>query len=187
MTETDYLSNQFLIAMPGMTDPNFHKTVTFICEHSVDGALGIIINRPMDLQLSEIFGQLSLESNDPQPANQPVFRGGPVQQERGFVLHKPGGEWESTLAISEGIQVTTSRDILCAMAEGKGPEPVLVALGYAGWDAGQLEREMVENSWLSTPADSAIIFETPCEQRLEAAAALMGVDINSLGSYSGHA
>jgi putative transcriptional regulator len=103
------------------------------------------------------------------------------------VLHKPGGDWESTLAISDGIQVTTSRDILRAIADGKGPEPVLVALGYAGWDAGQLEREMGENSWLSTPADSAIIFETPSEQRLEAAAALMGVDINSLGNYSGHA
>ena len=187
MIGTDYLSNQFLIAMPGMTDPNFHKTVTFVCEHSDDGALGIIINRPMDLRLSEIFGQLSLESGDQQTSLQPVFRGGPVQQERGFVLHKPGGEWESTLAVSDGIQVTTSRDILHAMAGGKGPEPALVALGYAGWDAGQLEQEMVENSWLSTPADAAIIFETPCEQRLEAAAALMGVDINSLGNYSGHA
>ncbi len=187
MIGTDYLSNQFLIAMPGMTDPNFHKTVTFVCEHSDDGALGIIINRPMDLRLSEIFGQLSLESGDQHTSLQPVFRGGPVQQERGFVLHKPGGEWESTLAVSDGIQVTTSRDILRAMAGGKGPEPALVALGYAGWDAGQLEQEMVENSWLSTPADAAIIFETPCEQRLEAAAALMGVDINSLGNYSGHA
>ncbi len=187
MIGTDYLSNQFLIAMPGMTDPNFHKTVTFVCEHSDDGALGIIINRPMDLRLGEIFGQLSLESGDQHTSLQPVFRGGPVQQGRGFVLHKPGGEWESTLAVSDRIQVTTSRDILRAMADGKGPEPALVALGYAGWDAGQLEQEMVENSWLSTPADAAIIFETPCEQRLEAAAALMGVDINSLGNYSGHA
>jgi putative transcriptional regulator len=182
-----YLTNQFLIAMPGMADPNFSQTVTFVCEHSERGALGIIINRPLDMTLGEVFEQLGLESNDVEQVRRPVLRGGPVQADRGFVLHTPGGTWDSTLPVSERVHLTTSRDILDAMAAGQGPESALMALGYAGWDAGQLEEEVAQNSWLTVPADERLLFSTPIEQRWQAAARLLGIDLFTLSSDAGHA
>jgi len=182
-----YLSNQFLIAMPGMGDPNFDHTVTFICEHNQDGALGLVINRPTGMRLGDIFSQMDLEAVDPHTAGIPVLHGGPVQPERGFVIHDRGGDWGSTLEVSESLQVTTSRDVLEAMASGEGPRDAVVALGYAGWGASQLEGEMAANAWLTVPASREIIFEIPFEDRWRAAAALIGIDIDQISSDVGHA
>jgi putative transcriptional regulator len=187
MSSQDFLTNQFLIAMPAMDDPNFRESVTFICEHNAQGALGIVINRPMNVVLDDVFKQLSLKAADPDTGLLPVYLGGPVATERGFVIHESHGAWESTLKVSESLGVTTSRDILEAVAEGKGPERCFVALGYAGWIAGQLEDEMKNNAWLSTPADARIIFDTPVELRWHAAAQLLGVDISLLSGDAGHA
>jgi len=181
------LTNHFLIAMPQLADPNFFHTVTYICEHNDDGALGIVINRPLDVQLGEIFEQMEIESSERAVNDQVVYMGGPVQQERGFVLHRPATNWDSTLLITDDIGLTTSRDVLAAMARGEGPVEALVALGYAGWGAGQLEREMAENAWLSGPADERILFHSPVERRWEEAAALLGVDLNLLSGDAGHA
>ncbi|MCC5862105.1 MAG: YqgE/AlgH family protein [Gammaproteobacteria bacterium] len=183
----DNLVNHFLIAMPGMGDPNFGETVTLICEHSEGGALGIVINRPIGMTLGEVLDQLDLQSEDSTLCDMPVMQGGPVQQDRGFVLHSRGGDWDSTLAISETLQITTSQDILAALAEGRGPQQVLVALGYAGWGAGQLEQEMAANAWLSVTADPALVFETPLEERWQRAAGLLGISLEQLSSYAGHA
>ncbi len=184
---SESLANNFLIAMPALGDPNFYHSVTLICEHNDNGALGIIINRPLGVNLGEIFEQLKLAADDAGLGDRPVLSGGPVQPERGFVLHRPTREWESTLVVSDSLAVTTSRDILVAMADGQGPEPALVALGYAGWSPGQLEQEMQANAWLSVPADNAIIFETPFEKRWPAAAQLLGVDLDRLSNETGHA
>ncbi|MBZ0072642.1 MAG: YqgE/AlgH family protein [Thiohalobacteraceae bacterium] len=187
MDAPQYLTNHFLIAMPALADPNFFHTVTFICEHDADGAMGLIINRPLDMQLGEILAHMEVEEIDPDTARHPVFQGGPVQTERGFVLHEPLGDWEATLQIDATIGVTASQDILAAMAAGRGPRRALVALGYAGWGAGQLEREMAENAWLSGPASTEVLFDTPVSRRWEAAAALLGVDLNLLSGDKGHA
>lgn len=181
------LANHFLIAMPGMGDPNFEQTVTFVCEHSDDGALGLVINRQLDMTLAEVFMQLGLESADEALGAQPVLSGGPVAADRGFVLHPPGGDWDSSVQVSAHVQVTTSQDVLAAMAHGDGPSPALVALGYAGWGAGQLEEEIAANSWLSVAADPQLIFELPFEERWQRAAGLLGVDLNQLSAYPGHA
>ena len=174
--------------MPAMGDPNFNGTVTYLCKHSDQGALGIIINRPLDIQLGEVLRQLSFDVLDDEQANRPVLGGGPVQPGVGFVLHRSDDDYESTLdGGGAEIKVRVSKDILNAMAQGQGPQPALVALGYAGWEAGQLEAELAANAWLSTPADPAIVFDTPFEKRWAAAAALLGVDISQLSSYSGHA
>jgi len=170
-----------------MTDPNFHRTVTYICEHSEHGALGLVINRPLEMDLGEIFEQLALEKADPKAADIPILRGGPVQMERGFVIHESPDEWEATAPVANSIRVTTSRDILSAMASGTGPKRAVVALGYAGWGAGQLEQELAANTWLSGPASSKIVFDTPSEERWMAAAALLGIDLNLLSSDTGHA
>ena len=182
-----WLTNQFLIAMPAMGDPNFDHTVTFICEHNEDGALGLVVNRPMGMHLSDVLSQMSLAGNSKQTGEIPILRGGPVQPERGFVVHDHLGEWTSTMEISDGIHVTTSRDILEAMAEGDGPDNALVILGYAGWTAGQLENEMIANAWLTVPACKDILFSIPFEQRWHSAAALIGIDIDQLGTSFGHA
>jgi len=182
-----YLTDHFLIAMPAMGDPNFDRTVTFICEHNEDGALGLVVNRPMDLALGEIFSQMSLECDDQATSTLPVLQGGPVQVERGFVIHGSEGEWNSTLAVSDAVSVTTSRDVLEAMAAGDGPEPALVAIGYAGWGAGQLEAEMAANAWLTVPANTEILFDIPFEKRWRAAAALIGIDLDLLSTEAGHA
>jgi len=170
-----------------MGDPNFNETVTYICKHDEEGAMGIVINRPTDMLLSEIFRQLSLEPSDPRVGEIPVLAGGPVQRDRGFVLHRSDRRYDSTLETAGGMKITVSQDILASIARGDGPEPVLVALGYAGWDSGQLEAEIAANAWLSVPADYKVMFETPFEQRWRAAAGLLGVDIHQLASYAGHA
>ncbi len=187
MPDISSLKNQLLIAMPALDDPNFSRTVTYICEHSEHGAMGIVLNRPTDLMLSEVLEQMDIENNSTATTRQTVFLGGPVENERGFVLHSPTAPWDSTLQITEGISITTSRDILEAMAEDQGPEKSFIALGYAGWGAGQLERELQENAWLSGPADNAILFDLPIEKRWKAAAQLLGVDVNMLSFEAGHA
>ena len=186
-TQSDYLANHFLIAMPGLSDPNFYHTTTYICEHNQDGALGIVINRPMDLRLQDILDHLEIQAVTPEISNMPVFLGGPVQRDRGFVLHQPVGDWEATLKVTENTGLTSSRDILAAIARGEGPDRTLLTLGYAGWGAGQLEQEIADNAWLSGPADTDLIFTTPSEGRWEAAAALIGVDLNLLSGDTGHA
>ncbi len=185
MNEFQSLSNHFLIAMPTLADPNFHKTVTLVCEHTAEGAMGLTINRPLDLGLHELLEQTDIAVRD--LPDLPVFLGGPVQNNRGFVLHAPLGQWETTLTITDKVGVSSSRDILEAIAGKQGPEQYLVALGYAGWGAGQLEHEMAENSWLSTPAESSIYFDTPIKERWQAAAQSAGVDLNTLSSEAGHA
>ena len=186
-----YLTNQLLIAMPALADPHFARSVTLICEHNDQGALGIMINRPMNMLLGEVFSQLSLHATDPKLAQQPILRGGPVQFERGFVLHPPEADgstpWDSTLKVSPTLRVTTSREILTAMARGAGPEQAVSALGYAGWDAGQLEEEIRSNAWLNVTADRDILFNTPIEQRWHAAARLLGIDFERLSHQAGHA
>lgn len=181
------LTNQLLIAMPSMLDPNFSTTVTLVCEHNDDGALGIIINRPTTLKLSGLFEQLSVEDADPGTAANPVLSGGPVGTERGFVLHGPEYVYENTLAVSGDICLTLSRDVIDAMAAGDGPDQTLVALGYAGWEAGQLEEEMLSNSWLSVPATPEIVFDTPFADRWDSAARTLGIDIACMSPDAGHA
>jgi putative transcriptional regulator len=187
MIESTYLSHQFLIAMPTLADPNFFQTVTYITEHSVNGALGLVINRPLNLTLNQLLEHLNLSADRPELTQIPVYHGGPVQPEQGFVLHSPVGQWGSTLRVNDDIGITTSRDILQAVARGQGPEYLLVALGYAGWGPGQLEQEMADNAWLSSPFDFDILFEIPSDQRWLAAAALLGIDLNLLSSHVGHA
>jgi putative transcriptional regulator len=181
------LANHFLIAMPALADPNFYRTVTLICEHSTEGAMGIIINRTTDLALGDILKQMGIDPKHTDKREMPVYLGGPVQTNRGFVLHEPLGNWESTLPITDNLGVSTSRDILTAIAENRGPHKCLVALGYAGWGAGQLEREIAENSWLNGPADGDIIFELPIEHRWHKAAQLAGVNLSLLSTETGHA
>lgn len=187
MESTGALTNQLLIAMPGLSDPHFHATVTLICEHNADGALGIVINRPLPLPLSELLSQLSLTARDPEIAEMPVYGGGPVAADRGFVLHNSGYDYEGSLAVSADIQLTFSRDVLDALAAGAGPEKRLVALGYAGWAAGQLEAEMLANSWLNVPATSEIVFDLPYEERWKSAARSLGIDISQMSADAGHA
>ncbi|MCC8998732.1 MAG: YqgE/AlgH family protein [Candidatus Contendobacter sp.] len=187
MTEPTYLSNQFLIAMPMLADPNFFQTVTYISEHNASGALGLVINRPLSLTLGQLMEHLQIATDQSELAALPIYHGGPVQPEQGFVLHSPVGHWDATLRVTDHIGITTSRDILYAVAHGKGPQHLLVTLGYAGWGPGQLERELAENAWLSSPADFAILFRTPSDQRWLAAAALLGIDLNLLSADAGHA
>ena len=183
----DSLSNQLLIAMPGMADPNFNSTVTLVCEHNTEGALGIVINRPLSIKLGGLFEQLDLTEADQALANSPVLNGGPVAPERGFVLHAPGDDFDSTVTVSADIQLTLSRDVLDAMAEGNGPGSSLVALGYAGWDSGQLEQEMLDNTWLTVPPTPEIIFDVPFAERWSVAANTLGIDISKISPHAGHA
>lgn len=182
-----YLRNHFLLAMPTLDDANFARTVTFICEHNQDGAMGIIINRPLDITLDKVLQHMKAKSCAKEVGAMPVFLGGPIQQDRGFILHRPIGQWEITLAVGDEFGITTSCDILDAISHGQGPEQILIALGYAGWGPNQLEQEIAGNAWLSTPANGKIVFDTPCEQRWEAAAALGGVDLSRLSGQVGHA
>ncbi len=181
------LTNQLLIAMPSLADPNFSQTVALICEHTDKGALGIVLNKPLPMRLSEVLSQMKLEPSNEGIGALPVLRGGPVHTDRGFVLHRPGGQWDHTHKVSDIIQVTTSRDVLAAMARGEGPTDAFIALGYAGWESGQLEREMRDNAWLSMPADSRVVFELPFEERWFAAWRLMGIDVECLSLVAGHA
>ena len=186
------LTNQFLIAMPALQDPNFARTVTYLFAHDEDGAMGLVINRPAGFDLGTVLEQAGVEADadgDSDPArNLPVMEGGPVMKERGFVLHRPAGTWEHALAVEgEDIAVAMSRDILDALIAGHGPRDVLVALGYAGWGPGQLEHEVGQNAWLSGPADLHIVFEAPFEDRWELAARSLGIEMHSLSGRAGHA
>jgi putative transcriptional regulator len=187
MANGTFLANQLLVALPALDDPNFSRSVTLICQHDDDGAMGVVVNRSSEYTLGDVLRQMDIEGGDTALRAQAVLAGGPVHPERGFVLH--GGEraWDSTLAISEGLYVTTSRDVLEAIATGDGPANVAVALGCAGWGAGQLEYELTENSWLTVPADAELLFATPLEGRWQAAAGRIGVDMMQVADYSGHA
>ncbi|MCK9389583.1 MAG: YqgE/AlgH family protein [Sulfuritalea sp.] len=189
--DTVSLANHFLIAMPAMADPSFARTLTYVCEHNAEGAIGIIVNRPIDMKLAGLFDRVSIPLEDEQAearfAALPVYFGGPVQTDRGFVLHRPVGHWQSSLNVSDSIALTSSRDILQAMASTGEPTEVLVSLGYSGWTAGQLEWELSQNAWLTVEADVAIIFDVPPEERLPAAMQLLGVDFANLSEVAGHA
>ncbi|HTV49542.1 MAG TPA: YqgE/AlgH family protein [Steroidobacteraceae bacterium] len=185
---TASLANHLLIAMPALADPNFAHSVTLICEHDAkNGALGIVLNKPLPMKLSDVLSQMDLEPRDAQIAAQPVLRGGPVHTDRGFVLHRPGGEWDSTIKVSQLIQVTTSKDVLAAMARGEGPSDAFIALGYAGWDPGQLEREIRENAFLPVPADERVVYQMPFEQRWEGCWRLLGIRVDSISLVAGNA
>jgi len=181
------LANQLLIALPALADSNFARSVALICQHDADGAMGIVVNRASEYTLGEVLGQMGLEGGDESMRAQPVLAGGPVHPERGFVLHDGGMQWDSTMAITEALFLTTSRDILEAMARGEGPENAIVALGCAGWGSGQLEHELTENDWLTAPADAELLFELPLDARWQAAAGRIGVDFAHLADYAGHA
>jgi putative transcriptional regulator len=187
MEDSSSLAGQLLVSMPGMTDPNFKHAVTYICEHSDKGALGIVINKPIGMELGEVLQQLSLETVTDELLSQPVLRGGPVQAERGFVLHESSRKWDATTAVGHSIYVTTSQDILSAVAAGDGPDRILMALGYAGWGAGQLDDEIRQNAWLTVPATTAIVFDTPPDQLWHAAAGSLGIDPANLSFEAGSA
>ncbi|MBP7132473.1 MAG: YqgE/AlgH family protein [Aquabacterium sp.] len=185
------LTNQFLIAMPGMVDGNFAGTVVYMCEHNDKGALGLVINRPIDINLKHLFEKVDLSLDRSDLAERPVYLGGPVQTERGFVLHESlddeGGHYNSTLKIAGGLEMTTSRDVLEALAHGAGPRKVFITLGYSGWTAGQLEDEISRNGWLNVDADPQVIFDTPVAQRYDKALSLLGIDRSFLMGEAGHA
>jgi len=183
----DNLTGHFLIAMPSLNDGFFNQAVTYICEHDESGSFGLIINQETDINLKQVIKEMKIESGSNYNENQSVFIGGPVDQGRGFILHRPTGNWSSSLAVKNDVALTTSKDILQAIANNEGPEDCIVALGYAGWAAGQLEQEMVNNTWLSCPANEQIIFNTPVEERWKAAAKLIGVDLSLLSHDAGHA
>lgn len=178
------LRHHFLVASPYLADPRFHGGVIYICEHSDDGALGLMINQPLDIHLGEILEQLDLPGGE---LDLPVFSGGPVQPERGFVLHPPGTSWQNTAKVTEDVLLTTSRDVLAGIGRGEGPDDYLLALGYSGWGEGQLEEELGSNAWLTCPATTDILFRTPWEERYKAVLALIGIDLNQLSESIGHA
>ena len=180
------LTHHFLIAMPGLEDASFARSVVYLCEHSERGALGLIINKPSDITLKSLFDKVDLSLRREDLTREPVFQGGPVQTERGFVLHPTGHSYQATLELGE-LALSTSQDVLFAMGDGGGPEKSLICLGYAGWEAGQLEAELADNAWLSCPADSRILFDIPAEERLSAAAASLGINLSLLTAQAGHA
>lgn len=181
------LSNHLLIALPALSDPNFARTVALICQHDDNGAMGVVVNRASEYTLGEVLSQMGISSQDQALCGQAVLSGGPVHPERGFVIHDDARDWDSSLEVGGGLFLTTSRDILEAMADGRGPRHAIVALGCAGWGAGQLEFELGENSWLTVPADAELLFDTPLEERWQRAAGRIGVDLFRLTDYSGHA
>ncbi|MCW8986924.1 MAG: YqgE/AlgH family protein [Gammaproteobacteria bacterium] len=191
MSDRLSLNNQFLIAMPSLNDPNFQQSVSYICEHNDEGAMGIVINRLTDLTFSDLCDQLDIEITDTDVADVPIYHGGPVEIERGFILHTPIGEWESTLAVTKDIGLTMSQDIIQAIADGYDsdntpPEHFIITLGYAGWSEDQIEDEIAENVWLNVPASKDILFSTPVIQRWNAAAALLGINLQQLSTEIGH-
>jgi len=187
-------TNQFLIAMPSLREGTFAGTVVYLCEHTDKGALGLVINKPIDITLRNLFEKVELSLDRPDLAESPVYFGGPVQTERGFVLHESldgddgeGGHYNSSLRIPGGLEMTTSKDVLEALSNGAGPKKVLVTLGYSGWGAGQLEDEMSRNGWINVSAERDIIFDTPVEQRYDKALSLLGIDAGMLSGEAGHA
>ena len=188
MSDDRSLANHLLVAMPSLADPEFAQSVTLVCEHSAErGALGIVINKPLPMTLAEVFEQMDLETSDIRLGARPVLRGGPVNRDRVLVVHRPEGEWDSSHQIAEGIQITTSKDVLAAMARGEGPRDAFVALGYAGWSPGQLEQEMKDNAWITLPVDERILFEMPLEDRWHAVWRQLGVDPVRMSHVAGHA
>ncbi|WP_439133119.1 YqgE/AlgH family protein [Pseudomaricurvus sp.] len=181
------LRNHFLIAMPSLNESIFSHTITYICDHSESGAMGLVINQPLDLDMAEVYKQLDCGGEHSYNPSAPVLSGGPVQPERGFILHSPELSWESSLKVSSDIALTASRDIIESIALGEGPEKYLVSLGYAGWGAGQLEDEIADNAWLTIPADSGIVFDTAIEHRWSAASKSLGIDLNLISGTAGHA
>lgn len=183
------LRNQFLIAMPSLADGHFERSVSLLCEHGDEGALGLVINRPTDLNVAGMLDHLEIDCAGLSQAHaeQSIYWGGPVQTDRGFVLHTPLGDWESSIQVNAQLGVSTSRDILNSIAAGQGPDKFLITLGYAGWEHGQLEQEILQNSWLNTQADASIIFDLASDQRWQAATQLLGIDPNSLSAGAGHA
>ena len=179
--------NQLLIAMPALDDSYFNKTVTYICEHNEEGAMGLIINLPIDLTLNELLAHIDADVESNPVMSQKVFTGGPISTQRGFVLHSPQSGWKSSLPLNEELMITTSKDILMALGTDQAPSNFIVTLGYAGWGPGQLEEEIKANSWLTTPADNDILFNTPIEQRWKKATEKLGIDIAHLSSELGHA
>ncbi len=186
MSNAAFLKNQFLVAMPGLEDENFVHTVSLLCEHNDAGAIGLVINKPTELKLGEMMEQMGLEHTQLDD-DAIVYWGGPVQPERGFVIHGEPGGWESSLKLADDLYITTSRDILRAIGMGEGPQQYFVALGYAGWGAGQLEAEMLHNSWLNTPISDEVLFQLPLRDRWQAATRLLGVDVTQLAGDAGHA
>jgi len=186
-TTGDNLTGHFLIAMPSLNDGFFNHAVTYICEHDETGSFGIIINQETGITIKQIAKEMKIKTDDNYNKDQSVFIGGPVDQGRGFILHRPTGHWQSSLKVKNNVALTTSKDILQAIVNNKGPDDCIVALGYAGWAAGQLDSEMAANTWLSCPADEQIIFNTPTEERWKAAANLIGVDLSLLSNETGHA
>lgn len=181
------LAGQLLIALPMLSDERFSRSVTLLCQHDGDGAMGVMVNRPSEYTLGEVLGQMGVDGGSDALRAQLVLAGGPVHPERGFVLHDGGLQWESTMAIGASLYLTTSRDILEAMAQGEGPTNAVVALGCAGWTAGQLEAELTANDWLTAPSDSDLLFDVPLDDRWEASAGRIGVDFARLAAYAGHA
>ncbi|HMN83009.1 MAG TPA: YqgE/AlgH family protein [Burkholderiaceae bacterium] len=186
-TPSANLTNHFLVAMPGLADSNFGGSVVFVAEHTAKGALGLVINRPMELDLQSLFERIDLLLPPSEFAGSPVYYGGPVQTDRGFVLHTPVGNWGSTVTVGDDVGLTSSKDVLEAVARGDGPSKLLVTLGYSGWGPGQLEEELARNSWLTMAADPAVIFEAPPEERLLRAYGLLGINPAFLSSAAGHA
>lgn len=185
--QTGFLERQLLIAMPGLEDPNFTRSVTLMCQHTEEGAVGITINRLSPMKLGDVMEQLGIPCSDESITDCPVLEGGPVHPDRGFVLHTPIEGLESSVIVADGVMVTTSRDILAAIASGNGPEHYLVALGYAGWGEGQLEDEILENAWISVPTDRAILFDHPLDNRWDTAVKALGVSPEQLLGVGGHA
>jgi putative transcriptional regulator len=186
-SNTGFLERQMLVAMPGMVDSNFAGSVTLLCQHNDAGAIGITINRVSNFTLGEIFAQLQLDCSDETIRKQPVLEGGPVAPDRGFVLHSPHGDYESSMKVGQEIQVTTSRDVLADIAAGGGPDKYIVALGYAGWGGGQLEGEMLANAWVTVSADTDIVFDLPVPSRFDEALGRLGIQVDRLHSEAGHA
>lgn len=187
MADTLDLSHHLLIAMPALADDNFRQTVTYVCEHGEQGALGIVVNRPLRETLGDLLAQVGLKPATEAIASQPVYGGGPVQTNACLILHRPLGRWDSTLAVTDELGLTGSMDLLASIARGVGPTDYLVCLGYAGWGAGQLERELADNAWLTVPGRFDVLFDLPVDQRWRAAAASIGVDIDLMPSRAGHA
>ncbi len=181
------LTDNFLIAMPALEDPYFSNALVYICEHNENGALGIIVNRPIDMSLAGLLEKIDIKLEAESLANLPVYFGGPVQLDRGFVLHRPHGQWQSTLVVNSEVGLTSSRDVLAAVGKEGLPAEIIVTLGYAGWEAGQLENELSQNSWLTVPAKPGILFEMPPEERLPAAMQNLGVSFTQLSDVAGHA
>lgn len=185
---SEYLTKHLLIAMPALHDPNFSRTVTVICEHNQHGAMGIVVNQPITLCVEDLISYLAVDTDDQQTHNRdPVYAGGPVNANRGFILHDSDRNWKSTYTIDDDLKLTTSEDILLDIGRGTGPENSIVALGYAGWGPGQLEQELADNAWLTVPYQSKIIFNTPAEKRWQTAASKLGIDLHLISSEAGHA